>query len=82
MRELGLALVDDSAPGWPDGIVSHVAGSRADGGLTVVDVWESQAAFDRFMADRLQPAFEAVGGVPQPAVVPFEVRNAYRHGRG
>src|SRR6266511_2244581 len=52
-----------------------------DGALTVVDVWESQADFDRFLASRLGPAFDKVGGMPQPDITPFHVHNTYRHGQ-
>ena len=80
MKELGLALHSDSDAAWPEGIISHVAGGRPDGGWTVVDVWESQEAFDQFFRGRLAPAFEAVGTLPQPAVSPFTVHNLFRHG--
>lgn len=81
MQELGLALHDDSGANWPRGIVSHAAGARTDGGWTVVDVWESQDAFDRFFESRLGPAFGAVGTLPQPTISRFDVHNLYRHGR-
>jgi hypothetical protein len=32
----------------PEGAVFHVGAATDDGGLTVVDVWESQEAFDQF----------------------------------
>ena len=80
MREFGLALHDDSGPNWRKGIIRHVAGGRPDGGWTVVDIWESQDAFDRFFNDRLGPAFGAVGTLPQPAIAPFAVHNHFRHG--
>ena len=32
----------------PKGLISHVGAATADGGLLVVDVWESQQAFDEF----------------------------------
>ena len=38
----------------PDGAIFHVAWF-ADGGIRVVDVWESEAAFDRFAEERLMP---------------------------
>jgi hypothetical protein len=40
MQELGLPLGDSGD--WPDGIISHAAGSTPDGTWVVVDVWESQ----------------------------------------
>jgi hypothetical protein len=60
---------------WPDGIVSHVAGATATG-WCVVDVWQSQADFDRFFTDRLGPNLARVG-LPQPNVVAFEVYNSH-----
>lgn len=79
MRELGLALHDDFGANWPEGIISHVAGGRPDGGWTVVDIWESQEAFDKFFNDRLGPALGAVGTLPQPTIAPFVVHNHFRH---
>ena len=69
MQELGLPL--GNTGDWPDGIISHAAGSMPDGTWIVVDVWESQEAFDQFLASRLGPAFEKVGGMPQPDVTRF-----------
>ena len=76
MKEMGLS---DSSAKWPDGIISHVAGSTADG-MCVVDVWRSQADFDRFFASRLKPAFDKIGGMPEPQVTKFEVHNSHKHG--
>jgi hypothetical protein len=48
----------DAATGkgdWPAGILSHVAG-ESNGALIVVETWESRAAQEKFMADRLGPA--------------------------
>ena len=58
---------------WPDGIISHVAGSNADG-WCVVDIWESQEKFDSFMQSRLGSAM-GKAGLPEPEVTPFEVYN-------
>src|SRR4051812_41049078 len=73
MDKLGLSSAN---PNWPKGIVSHVAG-RTGEGWCVVDVWESQQDFDAFMNSRLKPAFEAVGGLPQPRLTTFQVYNSY-----
>ena len=73
MDKLGLSSAN---PNWPKGIVSHVAGRTSDG-LCVVDVWDSQQNFDAFMTSRLKPAFDAVGGLPQPRVTSFQVHNSY-----
>jgi len=80
MQELGLPF-GDTGGDWPEGVISHAAGSTPDGTWIVVDVWESQEAFDRFFASRLGPAFEKVGGMPQPDVTPFHIHNTYRHGQ-
>ena len=73
MEELGLRGAN---PDWPSSIISHVAGFDSDG-MYVVDTWESQEDFDAFAESRLQPAFEAVGGLPQPQVNTFDVHNSY-----
>jgi heme-degrading monooxygenase HmoA len=50
--------------------VSHVAATK-DGGLVVVDVWESPEAFGSFAADQIGPAGEAAGMGPiEPRFVP------------
>jgi hypothetical protein len=73
MDELGLRSETSS---WPNGIISHTAGFTSDG-MFVVDVWNSQQNFDAFVQNRLRPAFEAVGGMPQPRVITFDVYNSY-----
>jgi hypothetical protein len=73
MKELGLRGAN---PDWPSGMMSHVAGFTSDG-MYVVDVWKSQADFDTFVESRLQPAFQAVGGLPMPQVSTFDVHNSY-----
>jgi hypothetical protein len=45
-----------------------LAAGPAEGGFRVFDVWESQEALDRFSRDRLMPAAEKIGGIPQPRV--------------
>ena len=80
MNQLGLPLGDVGGD-WPEGIISHAAGSTQDGTWIVVDVWQSQEHFDRFLASRLGPAFQAAGGLPQPEVTPFQIHNTYRHGQ-
>jgi hypothetical protein len=72
---LGSPAVEETQQ-WPEGIISHVAGAT-DGGWCVVDLWESQQHFDRFFAERLGPAIEAVGTIPPPAVTAFAVYNTH-----
>jgi hypothetical protein len=52
---------------WPAGILSHHAGGEGES-LIVVETWESRAAQEAFMRDRLMPAF-GEANVPQPVRV-------------
>jgi hypothetical protein len=54
LRELG--LTDRPAPGQ----LLHLE-SPTDGGIRVVDVWESAEVFGQFVQQRLMPAFQRVG---------------------
>jgi len=49
---------------WPLGLVSHVGGG-SEGTVVVVEVWESRADQESWMASKLGPALGQVG-VPQP----------------
>ncbi len=66
----------DGEKGKPEGILAHAAGSTDDG-FCVIEWWDSEAAWDTFFADRLRPAFEKVGDIPQPQVTRFEVHASY-----
>ena len=60
----------DAATGkgdWPAGIVEHFA-AEENGRFIVVEVWESKAAQEKFMGERLGPALQE-GGAPQPTRV-------------
>ena len=74
---LGSPNVEESQP-WPDGTISHIAGAT-QGGWFVVDVWDSQEAFDAFFAERLGPALEKANVSP-PEVTPVDVYNMYPGG--
>jgi hypothetical protein len=45
---------------WPKGLLTHVGGS-GDGTIVVVEVWESRADQESFMASRLGPALGQAG---------------------
>lgn len=63
--------------GPPQGLISHMAGPMKQG-WGVVDVWESQADFDRFLHGNLTQAFERVGArMPALQVTPFELHNRF-----
>ncbi|HKP89069.1 MAG TPA: hypothetical protein VJT75_03760 [Thermoleophilaceae bacterium] len=63
----------------PAGLIAHTASVTGDGRIMIVDVWESQEAFDRFEEERLMPAIrEAMGGDPpegQTTVRTYETHN-------
>jgi heme-degrading monooxygenase HmoA len=63
------------------GLISHAAG-QADGGLLIVDVWESAEAFESFVEERLGAALAQAGvsGRPEPRVLP--VHNHIPNGAG
>jgi hypothetical protein len=44
----------------PAGCISHAAGTNEDG-LWVIDVWESQSDFDRFVRTQYRPMAERAG---------------------
>jgi hypothetical protein len=59
----------ESPSDWPvSGLLVHVAGQAADG-FRVVDVWESQEAFDRF-GETLMPILQDLGVEVQPEIYP------------
>lgn len=55
----------------PEGGLFHVAGPMP-GGWRVLDIWESQEAFDRFAEERLKPAVAQVAmpAMPEPQFFP------------
>ncbi|HEY3671166.1 MAG TPA: hypothetical protein VGN51_09530 [Acidimicrobiia bacterium] len=72
-KELGWM---DDGTGAPEGLIAHSAGSTEDG-FCVVDQWQSAAAWDTFFSERLMPAFQKVGDMPQPDVTRFDVHWSY-----
>lgn len=50
---------------WPAGMQSHSAGTTDDGGLVVIEVWDSREKQGAFMTSRLGAAI-ADSGVPAP----------------
>jgi hypothetical protein len=56
----------------PAGGIFHAAGPSPNGGWRVIEVWESEAEAKQFVAERLLPAFEAVGAPapPRPEIWP------------
>jgi hypothetical protein len=60
----------------PAGGIFHAAGPSPNGGWRVIEVWESEEDAKRFVAERMLPAFEAVGA---PAPPPPEVWPLHRY---
>lgn len=60
------------AKGSPEGQLYHVACKRDGGGLLITEVWESEAAHDRFDPIRSEKVAQA-GGPPRPAPRKFIV---------
>lgn len=56
--------------------IFHVAGFSG-GTLRVLDIWESQQAFEKFQRERLQAATQKAGITGQPKVQFFPVHNIY-----
>lgn len=81
------AYVQDLAASWeqyervtaglieppPAGLLVHVAGPTDDG-VRIIDVWESEEAWERFRLDRLAPAIAALGGPSRPEQTFRDVR--------
>jgi hypothetical protein len=61
-----------------EGLILHTAGISGDT-LEVVDIWESEDAFNRFAEKRLLPAVGAagLGDRPQPQPRLYELYNMY-----
>ncbi len=58
----------------PPGAVVHAAGFDAAGHLHVADVWDSEAAMNAFVQQRLLPAMQKLK-VPAPKVEVFPLHN-------
>lgn len=55
--------VESLQDGQPDGLLVHAAGPTEEG-FRMIDVWESQAAWERFRDERLLAALDEA--VPSP----------------
>lgn len=62
----------------PDGLLHALVG-EADGSVLAVEVWATQADADRFVAERLHPAFLKVDMMPddRTSVVGFEAVDVF-----
>jgi len=60
-RLFAAALVEPA----PAGLILHVAGPT-DEGVRIIDIWESEEAWQQFRGERLVPAIAALGGPSRP----------------
>ena len=60
----------------PSGGIFHVAGFTGNT-LHVLDIWESQQAFEKFQKERLGSAVQKAGITSQPKVQFFPAHNIY-----
>ena len=58
----------------PAGLLFHMGGA-IDGGWRVVDMWESQEAFEKFSQETLAPAMQRAGYTQHPDVKVWPVHN-------
>jgi hypothetical protein len=72
--------------GLPSGLITHLAIKIPEGGLRYIDVWESEADFERFAEKRLHPVVHPLletmlGDVPpEPEHVPLSVIHVWSAG--
>jgi hypothetical protein len=64
----------------PEGLMTHIAVERAEGGLRYYDVWESEQAWERFAEERLHPVVHGLLSEifgddmpPEPDRIPLSV---------
>jgi len=75
-----LGIDPDTGQGdWPAGLLFHAGGAKPDGWV-VFEVWETRAAQERFMSDRLGPALPAAGINGPPARVQWLDSTAFHDG--
>ena len=58
----------------PPGAIAHWV-AETDDGIHVVDVWESQEAFDKFSAEQIGPYSAEAGITDPPETRVYEVHN-------
>jgi hypothetical protein len=79
-------IIEGIGPELPPGLLVHLAIVKPEGGLRYVDVWESEAEFEKFADSRLHPVIrpmlaEVFGEdnvPPEPRRDPLDVIHAWR----
>ena len=72
------AVTDQLGPPPGEGLVVEAAGWN-DAGLHVITVWDSKDHHDRFVSDRLVPAFHAAGVKPTAMTFTDLADAVYQH---
>jgi hypothetical protein len=73
-------------PEVPTGLVTHVAMRLPEGGLRYIDVWRSEAEFERFAEERLHPVVHPILDdllgftPPEPERTPLDVIHVWGEG--
>jgi hypothetical protein len=60
-------------PGAPGGLFHWV--TQTEGGIRVIDVWESREQFEKFSNEQIRPITAEVGITEPPKVTFFDVHN-------
>lgn len=60
-----LAVDEELGSRRAEGLITEAAGHNEEG-LQVITLWDSKAHHERFVAERLVPAFQALGIQPGP----------------
>ncbi len=58
---------------FPDGLITHSAGTSDRGTFIVAEVWESKATQEKFMQERLGAALHEGGVTGQPTITWIEL---------
>jgi hypothetical protein len=81
-------IIGDLGDEPPKGLIVHIAVERPEGGLRYIDVWESEADWDRFAEERLHPVVHPMlsnvfGGQipPEPERVPLSAIHVWQGDR-
>src|SRR5215831_8388827 len=59
----------------PQGLIQHAVGPTDEGGLLIVDVWESEEDLGRFIEEKVAPAMQQAGVESQAQPRVHEVHN-------
>ena len=66
----------------PQGLIQHAVGPTDEGGLLIVDIWESEEDLGRFIEEKAVPAMQQAGVESQAQPRVHEVHNHIRQGSG